>query len=186
MFPLYAVEYLYIVHYIRESLPEEEQECYFAFRDEWPLQCPFRDLQRGGCRIYPARPFTCRAYGVLDQELVEKAVHRHEGEVPSEWLRLFRTYEEHLRCPNVQVTESNKLDNYMAGRVSFRYSRALEWLSWKIDLLDAEKRRALSEVTGRDRIIKWTWGGFNALYFSPDRGFEDHLRSYWPGVKLVL
>lgn len=185
MFPLYAVEYRYIVQYIQEHFPKAEQDVYFGFREEWPLQCPFRDLQMRRCRIYPARPFTCRIYGVLDQKRIEEAVRRHAEDVPSEWLRLFRTYEEHLRCPNVHVTEPHKLDHYISQRILFRYTRGLEWLSGRMDLLVPEKRCILREITGQERIIKWTWGGFNTLYFSSEEGFEDRLRAYWKQVKLV-
>jgi hypothetical protein len=61
----------------------------------------------------------------------------------------------------------------------------LEWLSWKIDFLGVEKRRILWEVTGQERIVKWTWGGFNTLYLFPEEGFTDHLLGYWAQVKLV-
>lgn len=185
MFPLYAIEYLYMVQYIREHLPKAEQECCFGFQEEWPLQCPFRDPQQQRCRIYPARPFTCRAYGVLDRTCIAEAVQRHAEDVSVEGLRLFRMYEEHLCCSNVHVTEPLKLKDYITHKVSFRYTRGLEWLSWRVDLLSPEKNRILQEVTGQERIVKWTWGGFNTLYFSSEEGFEDHLRTYWEQVKLI-
>ena len=184
MYPLYAVEYLHIAAYVAGQFASKDRNFYLGFREEWPLRCPFRDQEKRGCVIYPVRPMTCRTYGVLNEQRIDEAVAAHRNRIPSIELERFRRWERHHICPNVQVVEEDKLDAYMAHRIEFWYTKQLEVLSVKVDVIGPEKRQAFEEITGRPSVLSWTWGGFNTLRFSSAEAFVTQFPAYWKKAEL--
>ena len=179
MYPLYALEYLNILEFVRTQLPEGRREELLRFREEWPLRCPFRDDSLPGCIIYPVRPLVCRTYGVLGPEEIEEAVRRFGGGMPAGWIETFRRWEGSLVCPRVRVLEPEKLPSYMEGRIHFRYMTLLEKLNERVCLPQEDRREEFRRISGRERVIRWTWGGFNALVRSPDGWFREEFLGYW-------
>jgi len=185
MYPLYAVEYLNILEFVRTKLPEGRREELLSFHEEWPLKCPFRDDSLPGCIIYPVRPLVCRTYGVLGPEEIEEAVRRFGEGMPARWIEIFRRWEGNLACPKVRVLEPEKLPSYMEGRIHFRYMAMLEQLNERVWLPQEDRREKFLRISGRDRVTKWTWGGFNALVCSPDDWFREEFPGYWRASSLA-
>ncbi|RKY73049.1 MAG: hypothetical protein DRQ14_04985 [Candidatus Latescibacterota bacterium] len=183
MYPLYAIEYLNILDFIRTELPEKED--LLNFREEWPLRCPFRDDSLPGCIIYPVRPLVCRTYGVLGEEEIEEAIRRFGRGMPASWIEIFRRWEGSLVCPRVRVTEPEKLLHYMEGRIHYRYMATIEKLNEWVWLPQEERREEFRRISGKERVSRWTWGGFNALTLSPDDWFREEFPAYWRASKLA-
>ena len=185
MYPVYAVEYLHIAAYVaREFLPEK-RDTLLNFREEWPLQCPFRDLKKGACTIYPVRPLTCRTYGIMNEARMEEALAAHKDHLPPAQLERFRRWEKHHICPDVQVAETDKLSDYVARRIEFWYTKQLEILSVEAPLMDRAKRQVFETITERPGILSWTWGGFNALRDSSMEAFITEFPDYWMKAELA-
>lgn len=185
MFPLYAVEYLHIVQYVRTAFPEARQEALFGSTEEHPRRCPFRDDQQQACAVYPVRPLICRAYGVLSEEHIRTALARHAEEVPASWLQAFAQMERSIACAHVQVLEPGLLAGYLARRARFVYAAQLADRSRRVRLLDGERQRAFEELTGVVRITRWTWGGYNRIVFAPLEWMRGELADQWPSFELV-
>ena len=70
-------------------LTPKKQRALLDIVDERPRRCPFL-TDEGGCSIHPARPLTCRTYGVLNHVSQVKATAASaHGEVPGQWVSLF-------------------------------------------------------------------------------------------------
>tara|TARA_B100001123_G_scaffold391303_1_gene469561 strand:+ start:3058 stop:3783 length:726 start_codon:yes stop_codon:yes gene_type:complete len=165
MYPLYTTEYLNIVDHVRSHFSEEEQARFLTFDEERPLRCPFLS-DEGGCRIHPVRPLVCRTYGVLSREHVEETGSVYRGDVPDLWIHQFLRNERCTICPDTELDEPDKLDDHAKEMVTFGYERELIKMGEENDGLDEERRVLLVEATGRGRLVRWTWGGFNRLYRS--------------------
>jgi len=185
MYPLYVVEYLHIAAYVARHFTPTEREFYQNFREEWPLECPFRDKEKRACVIYPVRPLTCRTYGILNEQRIEQMVAVHSNRNPAIQLERFKRWERHHVCPNVQVVEEDKLDVYMARRIEFWYTKQVEILSVRVDIVGPERRQTFEEITGRPNVLSWTWGGFNALRCSSAEAFVTQFPTYWKKAELA-
>ena len=174
MYPLYAVEYLNIVDHVRENFSKEEQERLLSFDEERPLRCPFL-TKVGGCSIHPVRPLACRTYGVISQEGVIETRDRLEGEVPAIWLRHFVKNESCTVCPHTEIEESEKVDDHAECMATFSYDRRLLDLEKSFDGLDDGRRDLLIKASGKYRISRWTWGGFNTLWRKPISWLKSNL-----------
>lgn len=174
MYPLYAVEYLNIVDHVRENFSKEEQERLLSFDEERPLRCPFL-TKVGGCSIHPVRPLACRTYGVISQEGVIETRDRLEGEVPAIWLRHFVENESCTVCPHTEIEESEKVDDHAERMATFSYDRKLLDLAKSFDGLDDDRRDLLIKASGKYRISRWTWGGFNTLWRKPISWLKSNL-----------
>ncbi|RKY71142.1 MAG: hypothetical protein DRP97_02555 [Candidatus Latescibacterota bacterium] len=185
MYPLYAVEYLHIAAYVAREFPPEKRDMLLNFREEWPLQCPFRDQVKGACTIYPVRPLTCRTYGIMNEARMEEALAAHQNHLPPAQLERFRRWEKHHICPNVQVTEADKLSEYVIRRIEFWYTNQLEILSVEAPLMDQAKRQVFETITERPGVLSWTWGGFNALRNPSMEAFITEFPDYWMKAELA-
>lgn len=174
MYPLYTTEYLNIVDYVRRHFSPEEQSRLLSFGEERPLRCPFLS-DEGGCTIHPVRPLACRTYGVLSRENVEKTGSAYRGEVPDLWVNQFLRNERCTICSHTELDEPEKLDEHAKEMVTFGYDRELIQMGEQ-DGLGDERRATLVEATGRERLVRWTWGGFNNLYRSTTDWARAHLK----------
>jgi len=184
MYPLYSVEYLNIVDYVQEHLSEADQERLLSFDEERPLRCPFLTGE-GGCSIHPVRPLACRTYGILSQEEVTETKERLEGEIPSLWLRHFAKNESCTVCPDTEIDEPEKVEAHAERMASFSYDRELLEMSQTFDGLDAEKRDLLIKATGKYRVARWSWGGFNTLWRKPVTWLKSNLVGYMDRATLA-
>jgi Fe-S-cluster containining protein len=177
MYPLYTVEYLNIVDYVRGNFSPEEQERVLSFEEERPMRCPFLTTE-GGCSIHPARPLICRTYGVVSQDQVIETRDRLEGEVPSIWLRAFEKNESCTVCPHTEVEEPDKVPAHAERMATFAYDQELIGLAKTFDGLDDDHRDLFIKATGRYRISRWTWGGFNTVFRKPVSWLKKNLVGY--------
>lgn len=100
--PAYIIEYLNMFRYVNANMPgqwpdllERAIRYYFLELVDAGQRCPFLDSDNA-CRVYEARPFTCRMYGLSGnkvssedmrgnmQSLVEKYRREHGIELPGE------------------------------------------------------------------------------------------------------
>ena len=176
MYPLYAVEYLNIVDYVRAHFSEADQERLLSLEEERPLRCPFL-TDVGGCSIHPARPLACRTYGVLSQERVTETREQLLGEVPTIWLTHFEKNESCTVCPHTEIDEPEKVDAHAKRMATFEYDRELLDLAKAFDGLDDDRRDMLIKASGKYRIARWTWGGFNTLWRKPVTWLKKNLVS---------
>jgi len=174
MYPLYAVEYLNIVDYVSEHFSPEEKERVLSFDEERPMRCLFL-TDEGGCSIHPARPLACRTYGVMSQADVSGTKDRLEGEVPSIWLRHFEKNETCTVCPHTEVEEPEKVDAHGERMATFSYDREMLEMAKTFDGLEEDRRDLLIKASGKYRISRWTWGGFNTLWRKPIPWLKKHL-----------
>jgi Fe-S-cluster containining protein len=174
MYPLFAVEYLNIVDYVRENFSPEDQERFLSFEEERPVRCPFL-TDGGGCSIHPVRPLACRTYGVLSQDKVTDTKERLEGEVPSLWLRHFAKNESCTVCTHPKIEEPEKVGAHAERMATFSYDRELLELARTFDGLDEDRRDLLIKASGKVRISRWTWGGFNTLWRKPVSWLQKNL-----------
>lgn len=179
MYPLYAVEYFNIVDYVRTNFDFEHQKEFLSVSDERPKRCPFL-TETGGCSIHPARPLTCRTYGVLNEaKQVDDAAKTRQEDLPKFWVSAFLSTERYTVCDETQLIETEKLDTHLDGMVSFDYERRMIELGQLIGALDPVRREIFEEATGKDAPIRWTWGGFNALCLSSLSWLKTNFASFW-------
>lgn len=183
MFPLYPVEYLNIVDYVRRHFDLVRQEALLGLTEERPERCPFL-TEAGGCSIHPARPLVCRTYGVLGREEVAQAAEEAKGEVPENWVRNFLATEQQTVCPHTRVEEPEKVVAHAKAMVSFAYERALLQMGREVEGLDETRQQMLQSTTGLMRITRWTWGGFNTLLRSPVGWLKRYFLDYWKAAFL--
>jgi len=184
MYPLFAVEFSYISEYVARALGEVEQKRIFGVQEERPRRCPFQD-DAHGCLIYPVRPMTCRAYGILSSEEIDDTEQHYRDRIPDTWLDRFLRIERSTMCPKVRVVDTEMMARHIENLVVNRYVRKLIELSRGLNLFGGEQRRVLEEITGKSEIIVWTWGGYNALRSRSAAWMKDHLEAFWRSVKLA-
>lgn len=183
MYPLYAVEYLNIVEYVEAHFSPEERERVLGLTEERPARCPFLTAS-GRCSIHPARPLTCRTYGVLRGEHLMEAARRNAGLIPVRWIDGFLAIESNTVCLKSRVLEPGQVARHADRMVQGVYDRALAELSESAPLVDGQRRGLLKRLTGRDSISRWTWGGFNALVRSSQGWFRERFADYWKRAEL--
>ncbi len=185
MYPLRRIEYFQIARYVQDFFPAEEAARLFSFREEWPQRCVFLDLATNGCRIYPARPYPCRTYGVLSRQDIASAQSHFAKELPTAWLEEFARDELRLVCPDIlEVTVAQK-PAYIAERAAGLDVRRLNRLNLPEQLHPRESSGEVERLTGKREIGIWTWGGFNALFASSDAWFASHFADYWQQAVLA-
>ena len=179
MYPLYAVEYVHIVDYVRSHFDAKKQRELLGTVEERPRRCPFL-TDEGGCSIHPARPLTCRTYGVLDDASQVKATAASaHGEVPWQWVSAFLATEQYTACPKAELREFDKVDRHMQAMVSLQYERELIDMSNALNWLDADRRAAFQQAAHKNRPTRWTWGGFNALAQKPMAWVTHAFANFW-------
>lgn len=184
MYPLYAVEYLNIVDYIRAHFDPQRQEELLSLTEERPARCPFL-TGAGTCSIHPARPLVCRTYGVLSREQVEQTASGARGEVPAEWIASFLFTERHTVCPQTRLLEPERAGAHAGEMVSFQYERELLEMGREAAGLDRARQEVLASAARLNRVRRWTWGGFNVLMRAPVAWLKRHFADYWQGAALA-
>lgn len=78
--PAYVIEFLNMFSYMKNNLsdkiPDIIERCikfYFLELVDINSKCPFVNPEDNTCLVYPARPFTCRGYGLFDKGEVRDA-----------------------------------------------------------------------------------------------------------------
>ncbi|MDP6776064.1 MAG: YkgJ family cysteine cluster protein [Candidatus Latescibacteria bacterium] len=183
MYPLYTVEYLNVLGYVRDRLPAARQEELLGYTEERPKRCPFL-TREGACSIHPARPLVCRTYGVLSRAQVDRAGAEAKGKVPERWVREFLHNERQVVCLRTDVLDPEKIAAHAEAMVTFAYERELIQMGMDVDFPGVERRQALESLTGMPRITRWSWGGFNALAQSVGDWFQEHFEAYWTKATL--
>ena len=179
MYPLYAVEYANIVDYVRSHFAPQKQRELLDVVDEHPRRCPFLTSE-GGCSIHPARPLTCRTYGVLNEvSQVKATAESARGEVPWQWVSHFLSTEQYTVCPKTKLRDVNKVDAHIQAMVSLKYERALIDMSGSLNWLDADRRGLFRRIAKKETPTRWTWGGFNALVQRPLEWVKRHFGNLW-------
>ena len=184
MYPLYAVEYLNIVEYVEAVFPPEERDRVFGVIEERPARCPFL-TDSGQCAIHPVRPLTCRTYGVLRQEHLLQSAHRHKDLIPVKWISDFLAIESTTICTKSRVLNPVQIARHADQMIQGVYDRAMIELSGTTPLAK-DRGRILRDLTDMDRIKKWTWGGFNALFRSSQEWFKSKFSDYWKRSELGI
>ena len=179
MYPLYAVEYLNIVDHVSAHFDAARREELLEMVDERPMRCPFL-TQAGGCSIHPARPLTCRTYGVLNREQeVFDAAKAAQGQAPENWLQVFKSSERYTVCAHTALLEPEKREAHVKAMWSFDYERRMVAMSQSVALMDADRQAIFQEASGKAQPIRWTWGGFNALVQTPLSWFKRRVAQVW-------
>jgi Fe-S-cluster containining protein len=179
MYPLFAVEYLNIVDYVRTHFDAERQREFLDITDERPRRCPFLTASQG-CSIHPVRPMTCRTYGVLNHlEQVDAAAEAVDGEVPKNWVAMFLSTERYTVCPKTALQEPDKVHTHLASMLTLDYEREMIEMGDGVHLMDVDRQRVFERVSDKDRPTRWTWGGFNTLVQTPLPWFKQRFKSVW-------
>jgi Fe-S-cluster containining protein len=184
MYPLYLVEFLNIVDYVRRRLPRDRQQAVLSATDERPVRCPFLS-DEGECTIHPVRPLACRTYGVLSREVVEETAREARGDVPKQWISAFLYTERHTCCPHTRAQEPEKVADHAARMIRFTYERDLVQMGREAGALSGERLEVMRGRTGREWVSRWSWGGFNTLVRSPVTWLRAHLEDYWKAAILA-
>jgi Fe-S-cluster containining protein len=184
MYPLYSVEYLNIVDYVKAHFEPEARDRVLGVTEERPPRCPFL-TDVGGCSIYPVRPLVCRTYGVLSREAVEETASGARGKVSSQWISSFLFTERHTVCPHTRIPAPEKLAAHAQNMVRFTYERELLALGREAARLDAARTAVLTSVSGLKRVTRWTWGGYNVMLRAPLAWLNRHFAGYWRRSALV-
>lgn len=184
MYPLYTVEYLNIVDYVEDRFEPERRDAVLALTEERPARCPFL-TDAGGCSIYPVRPLVCRTYGVLSREAVEETAQEARGRVAARWVASFLFTERHTVCPHTRALAPEALGAHARNMVRFNYERELLALGREAAGLDEARAAALTAVAGLNRVSRWTWGGYNALFRSPLAWLKQRFAAYWRRAALA-
>lgn len=179
MYPLYAVEYVNIVDYVRTHFDKKKQQQLLEGIDERPRRCPFL-TDEGGCSIHPARPLTCRTYGVLNYASQVKATIKSVRDgAPQQWMSSFLSTERYAVCPKTELVERDKVDAHMRAMMMFKYERALIEMSDLFEWLDEDRRAFFQDVADKKKPTRWTWGGFNALVQTPLEWVKGSFEKFW-------
>ena len=179
MYPLYAVEYLNIIDYVRAHFDPKKQREFLNTVEERPRRCPFLTSE-GGCSIHPARPLTCRTYGILNQvSQVNATAESAHNKVPWQWISSFLSTERYTVCPKTKLKEADKVDAHMKAMVSLEYERELIDMSDTLNWLDTDRRELFQQITKKTHPTRWTWGGFNALAQKPLKWVKHHFANLW-------
>ena len=184
MYPLYAVEYLNIVDYVKAHFKPAARDRVLGVTEERPTRCPFL-TGAGGCSIYPVRPLVCRTYGVLSREAVEETARGARGQISSHWISSFLFTERHTVCPHTRIPAPEKLAAHAQNMVRFTYERELLALGREASPLDEARAAELTSVSGLKRVTRWTWGGYNVLLRAPRTWLKRHFAGYWRRATLV-
>lgn len=179
MYPLYAVEYFNIVDYVRTHFDTERQRELLSSMDERPKKCPFLTDSRG-CSIHPARPLTCRTYGVLNrEEQVIEATETHGDDLPKFWVSAFLSVERYTVCAQTQLQEPEKVEAHLDAMVSSDYERRLLDMAQVVGVLDKERQAIFEAATEKEVPLRWTLGGFNVLFFASASWLKTNFASFW-------
>lgn len=147
--PAYIVEYLNMFRYMKENLGDRIPELlekavryYFLELVDIKLGCPFLGEDKL-CLVYPARPLSCRGYGIssgnnlpADRKGMEEVARRyreqHDIILPEEVVN-FQLPE----CGKVKITDGRKVFNDTL-EVAISYVARLESRLFPVDLVDKE------------------------------------------------
>lgn len=185
MFPLYRAEYLYIVAYVERHFSPQRRQELLSFTEERPRRCPFLGADHS-CTIYPVRPLICRTYGVMNPVSIAREARTHQGAWPSAPIRAFVRREAGMVCARVAVLEPEKVARHARMLIEGTYERELARLSSGMELAGEERQALFQRLTGRQEWpLRWSWGGFNALRFSPLAWLRQHFAAYWQKAELI-
>ena len=185
MFPLYRAEYLYIVAYVEQHFSPQRRQELLSFTEERPRRCPFLGADHS-CTIYPVRPLICRTYGAMNPVSIAREARAHQGAWPSAPIRAFVRREAGMVCARVAVLEPEKVAQHARMLIEGTYERELARLSSGEELAGEERQALFQRLTGRQEWpVRWSWGGFNALRFSPLAWLRQHFAAYWQKAELI-
>ena len=185
MFPLYRAEYLYIVAYVERHFSPQRRQELLSFTEERPRRCPFLGADHS-CTIYPVRPLICRTYGAMNPVSITREARVHQGAWPSAPIRAFVRREAGMVCARVAVLEPEKVARHARMLIEGTYERELARLSSGMELAGEERQVLFQRLTGRQEWpLRWSWGGFNALRFSPLAWLRQHFAAYWQKAELI-
>lgn len=185
MFPLYRAEYLYIVAYVERHFSLQRRQELLSFTEERPRRCPFLGADHS-CTIYPVRPLICRTYGAMNPVSIAREARAHQGAWPSAPIRAFVRREAGMVCARVAVLEPEKVARHARMLIEGTYERELARLSSGVELAGEERQALFQWLTGRQEWpLRWSWGGFNALRFSPLAWLRQHFAAYWQKAELI-
>ena len=185
MFPLYRAEYLYIVAYVERHFSPQRRQELLSFTEERPRRCPFLGADHS-CTIYPVRPLICRTYGAMNPVSISREARAHQGAWPSAPIRAFVRREAGMVCARVAVLEPEKVARHARMLIEGTYERELARLSSGEELAGEERQALFQRLTGRQEWpLRWSWGGFNALRFSPLTWLRQHFAAYWQKAELI-
>lgn len=185
MFPLYRAEYLYIVAYVERHFSPQRRQELLSFTEERPRRCPFLGEDHS-CTIYPVRPLICRTYGAMNLVSIAREARAHQGAWPAAPIRAFVRREAGMVCARVAVLEPEKVARHARMLIEGTYERELARLSSGEELAGEERQALFQRLTGRQEWpLRWSWGGFNALRFSPLAWLRQHFAAYWQKAELI-
>ena len=185
MFPLYRAEYLYIVAYVEQHFSPQRRQELLSFTEERPRRCPFLGADHS-CTIYPVRPLICRTYGAMNPVSIAREARAHQGAWLSAPIRAFVRREAGMVCARVAVLEPEKVARHARMLIEGTYERELARLSSGVELAGEERQALFQRLTGRQEWpLRWSWGGFNALRFSPLAWLRQHFAAYWQKAELI-
>ncbi len=185
MFPLYRAEYLYIVAYVERHFSPQRRRELLNFTEERPRRCPFLGADHS-CTIYPVRPLICRTYGAMNPVSIARQARAYQGALPSAPIRAFVRREAGMVCPRVAVLEPEKVAQHARMLIEGTYERELARLSTEVELAGGVRQVLYQRLTGRQEWpVRWSWGGFNAVRFSPLAWLRRHFAAYWKKAELI-
>lgn len=147
--PAYVVEFLNMFRYLKKNLNdripgilERTIKFYFLEMVDLNVKCPFVNPEDNTCLVYPARPFTCRGYGLYEgdapktrdemKQLAEKYKKDYGLILPEEVVNY-----ELPRCGRVKAADGKKIVPELL-KISIADVARLEAGLFPMEIVDSE------------------------------------------------
>ena len=167
---IYSVEYWNIDSYIRENLGHDVWEKFYMPKQRSRL-CVFFDEASLNCTIYPARPLSCRLFGL---------------DLPNTlWgLEFEQEAMKNILCKSIKMIEPEKYKQFVKNYQRIWERMAI--LSVRNPVLTKEQSQAVKEQIGYEDIYLLGWLEFNRLRFSNKEWFKKELGNFWSDYEQSL
>ncbi len=167
---LYSIEYWNIDRYVRENFVPDDCE-QFCDTERNEKLCVFFDEVSSLCKIYPARPLSCRLFGLkLPNSL---------------WgLQFDREAMNAIYCKDLEVPADGKYREFIE-----HYHGLWDLMAvWSVanPVLTDEQSRIVKEKIGSDNLYLLGWSEFNRLRFSSLEWLKENIGDFWQDYRQSL
>jgi Fe-S-cluster containining protein len=167
---VYSIEYWNIDEYIRQNFTPDDCE---RFRDTERHEklCVFFDQTNSLCRIYPARPLSCRLFGLKLPGLL--------------WgLRFDKEAMDAVYCKGLEVLADEKYKEFIRHYCGLWDLMAV----WSVEnpVLTDEQSKITKEKIGSDNLYLLGWSEFNRLRCSSAEWLKENIGDFWQDYRQSL
>ncbi|EKD28598.1 MAG: hypothetical protein ACD_79C00265G0004 [uncultured bacterium] len=160
---IYSIEFLFISEYIRKKFSTTNFSKLFDFSKKSRI-CPFKDPDSTFCRIYEARPYSCRVFG--------------RKVPPIFWgVEVDEKQAQAVYCKNMSVDEQNQQEEFIKHYP--QSWRKLALLSVNNSPFFPWQKAMLKELTGNPDIIILAFGEFLFLTQQNIAWYKSEFVKYW-------